>query len=261
MARIQTSYLSLNVGVFDTDKLHRVDVDRIRLGAERQTNFLCDSIGKAYPRPGFEYIVPDDARLPDWQLPGVTRPIVFTGSETTSAIMLLSDEAMRVYDNGTGNYIQREAVGTAVTNGDFGAAGGWTLSTASGQSTTISGGKLTLQARAHGAQAMARSSFLINYPLLEHGLRIIVDRGPITFKLGSTLGGDELIQTTTLRTGVHSLAFNPTGVATACRPATKLRCAAATPDPSSMGMPASARSAGVVVADLAEAMWSDAPST
>lgn len=215
MARIQTSYLSLNVGVFDTDKLHRVDVDRIRLGAERQTNFLCDSIGTAYPRPGFEYIVPDDARLTDWQLPGVTRPIVFAGSETTSAIMLLSDEAMRVYDNGTGNYIQREAVGTAVTNGDFGAAGGWTLSTASGQSTTISGGKLTLSARAHGAQAMARSSFTINYDDLEHALRIVVDRGPITFKLGSSLGGDQLIQTTTLRTGVHSLAFTPTGVATA----------------------------------------------
>ncbi|OWK18320.1 hypothetical protein AJ88_03835 [Mesorhizobium amorphae CCBAU 01583] len=44
-----------------------------------------------------------------------------------------------------------------------------------------------------------------------HALNISVTRGPVTFRCGSTSGGDEYIGETTLRTGAHSLAFTPTG--------------------------------------------------
>mgnify|MGYP007122135195 CR=1 FL=1 len=44
----------------------------------------------------------------------------------------------------------------------------------------------------------------------EHALRIVIQRGPVTLKIGSTSGGAEYMQATLLP-GYHSLAFTPTG--------------------------------------------------
>lgn len=46
---------------------------------------------------------------------------------------------------------------------------------------------------------------------VEHALRIIIQRGPVILRVGSTAGGDEYITETTLATGTHSLTFTPTG--------------------------------------------------
>lgn len=207
MARIEVLAHAFNIGVVDSDKLHRVDLERMRLAAERQTNFLCDSIGKAYGRPGFGHI--DD-------LPGATRPIAFVAGSTDAAMLLLSDLAMRVYDQASNTIVTRASVSTTITNGDFSSATGWTLAATSGQTSAISGGKLTMSARAHGAKASCKRTASVAAgadQAAEHGLRIIVDRGPVIFKLGTTDGGDDLIGTTSLKTGEHSLAFTP-GAAT-----------------------------------------------
>ena len=45
----------------------------------------------------------------------------------------------------------------------------------------------------------------------EHALRIVVTRGPLILRVGSTSGGDEYVSQTTLDEGYHSLAFTPTG--------------------------------------------------
>src|SRR5690606_15993487 len=114
------------------------------------------------------------------------------------ALLLLSDMSMRVFDKQGGQMVTRSGVATTVPSGDFSASTGWTLSTAAGQTTAISGGKLNLTARAHGAKALAQCSITVagGDQNVEHGLRIVVERGPVTLRLGSTTGDDDLIRTT-----------------------------------------------------------------
>lgn len=206
MARVDVLHHSLAVGIFDADKLHRVDVERSRLAAERQTNLMPDSIGKGTFRAGFEY---------KGQLAGKARPIPFAVGTNSGAALCMSNLLMEVYDKTADAMVTRVSVATAITSGDFSASTGWTLSTDAGQSTAISGGKLTMSARAHGAKAKASASASVagGDQAKEHALRIVVDRGPVVFRLGSTSGGDELIGSTELRKGVHSLSFTP-GVGT-----------------------------------------------
>jgi len=45
----------------------------------------------------------------------------------------------------------------------------------------------------------------------EHALRIVIQRGPVTLKVGSSAGTDDYISETELMTGTHSLAFTPSG--------------------------------------------------
>src|SRR5262249_31994842 len=44
----------------------------------------------------------------------------------------------------------------------------------------------------------------------EHGIRIVVTAGPVTFRVGSTAGASDLIAQTVLDTGTHSLSCTPT---------------------------------------------------
>jgi len=204
MARIDVLHHALNVGVVDADKLHRVDVERMRLAAEFQTNMMADTVGKGFMRAGTEYL----ATLPD-----DFRPIEFIAGNDQAALLCLYDEEMRVLDGQTDEIVTRVAVSTSVVDGDFSGSTGWTLASTAGQTTAISGGKLNLTARAHGGKAKATKTTSIagGDVGVEHGLRIVVDRGPVQFRLGSASGLDDLIKATDLRSGEHSLAFTPTG--------------------------------------------------
>lgn len=46
---------------------------------------------------------------------------------------------------------------------------------------------------------------------IEHALNIVISRGPVTLRVGSTSGDDDYIRQTSLPEGIHSLAFTPTG--------------------------------------------------
>jgi hypothetical protein len=204
MGRIDALYQSLNVGVFDRDALHRVDLDRIRLAAERQTNLIPDAVGRATFRPGTEFISQASTSF---------LPISFIAGNNDAFVLMLSNMAMSVVDGSTDDIVTRASVSTTVTNGDFASAVGWTLAATSGQTSAISGGQLSLSARAHGGKATCLRSVTVagGDVNVEHGLRIIVARGPVVFRCGSTSGGDEYISETVLRTGQHSLALTPTG--------------------------------------------------
>lgn len=202
MPRIDALYHAFNVGQFDRDKLHRVDVEKMRLAAERQKNFLCDAVGRAFGRPGTEHLSRQTEKF---------RPLAFIAGVNQAAVLMIGDEELRVWDAQADALVSRVSVSTAITSGTFSSSTGWTLSSAAGQTTSISGGKLNLTARAHGAKAKASSSASVSSGdrTKEHALRIVVDRGPVTFKLGTSSGGAELIGPTSLRTGTHSLAFTP----------------------------------------------------
>ena len=43
----------------------------------------------------------------------------------------------------------------------------------------------------------------------EHAVRVVVTQGPVIFRIGSTVGGADVVPQTTLDTGTHSIAFTP----------------------------------------------------
>ncbi|WP_456389743.1 hypothetical protein [Profundibacter sp.] len=45
----------------------------------------------------------------------------------------------------------------------------------------------------------------------EHALRIVMKRGPVILRIGTTAGADDIFRQAVLRTGTHSIAFTPTG--------------------------------------------------
>jgi hypothetical protein len=201
--------LAFNRGEVSRYSLGRVDVERMRLSAEEQVNWQPWVLGPMMLRPGLQYCggINDDLTC---------RLVPFVFSNSDLALIELTESVMRVWtvsgDDET--LVTRPSVSTTVTNGDFSASGGWTLTTTgSGASATISGGKLNLASPASGGLAQGKRSVTISAPdqNVMHAFRIVVDRGPIRFRAGSTDGADDYIAQATLETGTHSLAFTPTG--------------------------------------------------
>ncbi len=190
-----------NVGVVDEDKLHRVDLSRNRLAATDQTNIMPEVVGKGFVRPGTEYMCTNKGN-------GKAKLVSFIAGQREGFRLELTDYYLRVAKPND-VLVSRAAVTASVTNGDFSSATGWTLASSSGQVSSISGGFLLLTARAKGAEASAKRSVTINEQGVEHALRIVVARGPVTFRLGTSDGAQDLIEEMTLRTGYHSLAFTP----------------------------------------------------
>lgn len=202
MAKTNTYLHALNIGVHDKTALTRVDLERMRLAAEEQTNLLCLATGPAFMRPGFEYLTGSDGNK-ECRL----KEFIFGAAD--AALMEFTDTSFRVLVDD--EPVTRSAVSSAVINGDFSSATGWTTTGVGGGSASISGGKLTLNAQNVEAIAQCSRSVTTSSPGVEHALRIVVERGPVIFRCGSTASGDEYIPETSLQTGEHSLAFTPSG--------------------------------------------------
>lgn len=202
---VDALYHALNVGVIDADKLHRIDLEHMRLAAEDQTNFFCDAVGRMFLRPGFGHIATLYGGAKGKLIP-------FIAGSSAAYMIELTPGYMRVLDCSTDTIVTRASVSTTIQNGtDFAASTGWTLASTSGQTTAIASNKLTLSARAHGGKAVAYNAVTVagGDQATEHAIRVNVDRGPVTFRVGTTVGDDDLIEETSLDTGYHSLAFTP----------------------------------------------------
>lgn len=202
MAKTNTFFHSFAVGVQDKTALPRVDLERMRLAAEDQTNLLCRATGPGFMRPGLQYLTSSagsaECRLKE-----------FIFGATDAALFEFTNLALRVFVDD--QVVTRDAVSSTVTSGDFSSATGWTTTGVGGGTATITGGKLLLNSVAVNAIAKCGQLVTTSSPGTEHALRIVVDNGPVTFRCGSTTGGDEYISETSLATGEHSLAFTPMG--------------------------------------------------
>lgn len=202
MAKTSTYLHALNIGVQDKTALPRVDLERMRLAAEDQTNLLCRATGHGFMRPGLQYLTPSagsaECRLKEF---------IFGAND--AALFEFSNLALRVFVDDA--VVTRPAVSSTVTNGGFSSPTGWTTTGVGGGTATITGGKLLLNA--NNVNAIAKCGQLVTTasPGVEHALRIVVDNGPVTFRCGSSTGGDQYISETSLATGQHSLAFTPSG--------------------------------------------------
>lgn len=205
MARVNAPLLALNRGEVSKTALGRVDVEKLRLAAESMVNWLPSVVGPMMLRPGLQFIneVRNDLAC---------APLPFVFSKFDTALLELTPNVMRVEI--ADELVSRVAVSTAVADPTMtGSGGAWdTTNTTSGATTTIAGGVMTLTCSPVGGLAQAQQVVTVAGPDIgrEHGLRIHVTQGPVTFRAGHALFYD-LVAQTELDTGWHSLAFTPPG--------------------------------------------------
>lgn len=161
------------------------------------------SLGSMMLRPGLEYI---DSTNGNARAKLV--PFIFSFTDLAQLEIVDSELQVRVDDE----VITRVAVTAAVTNGSFTTdVASWTDNDeGSAASTWLTGGYLALLGTGTDA-AIRDQQVTVNETSTEHALRIVIARGPVILRIGSTSGGDEYIAETTLGTGTHSIAFTPTG--------------------------------------------------
>jgi hypothetical protein len=203
MALTRAGLFALNRGEVSRLALARVDVDRLRLSAETQLNWQPRTLGPMTLRPGLKMITTTRSDL-------ASRWIPFIYSSTDYAALEFTDETMRVLVDETP--ITRTTVTTTI-NGFTAAGTGWSNTTSGGGTVSFTGDKLTINAGSTGGVARTTQTVTLGTGASgqEHALRIVVERGPVKFRVGSTSGDDDLMRTTSLETGEHSLAVTPTG--------------------------------------------------
>ena len=209
MARENVNLLAWNRGLVSRLGLARADIRRMAMAAETYKNWMPRKLGSMMLRPGLRYINSSYTNLAARYLP-------FVFSISDKAKIELTNLNMRVWIGDTP--ISRTSVSTAVTDGTFvsnastnaawtdsdesGGVSAWDATsgdlglTGNGSNNAIRDQQVTVAAGDHG---------------VEHALRIVISRGPVVLKVGSTQGDDDYFTETSLDEGTHSLAFTPTG--------------------------------------------------
>lgn len=205
MAQRTLPLVSFNRGRVSRLGLARQDVKRIAMSAETQTNWIPTVLGSMSIRPGMGYLGATKSNA-------AAKLLEFVFSVSDKALLELTALIMRIWVSDA--LVSRPSVSTAVTNGNFDAnLGSWTDNDQAGATSAwVTGGYMGLTGT--GTNAAIRDQTITVAAAdqnVEHGLRIVIQRGPVTIRVGSTSGGDEYITETTLLTGVHSLALTPTG--------------------------------------------------
>lgn len=200
-----TAFFGFNRGLASRHSLARVDMKRLAFSAETMNNWMPRVLGSMMLRPGWEYLGATNGNLQARML-----PFVFSTDDT--AIVELTNQIMRVWVDDA--LITRASVTTAVANGNFTTdLSSWTDADESGAASVwATGGYMVLTGTGTTA-AIRRQQVTVTAAnqLREHALRVVVERGPVVFSVGSTAGGDDYVAETSLDTGIHSLAFTPTG--------------------------------------------------
>lgn len=192
-------------GIVSPLALARIDQKRVALAAETMTNWIPRVLGPMSLRPGWQYLFSTASNAAARYLP-------FIFSTTDTALLEFTNGAMRVVINDV--LLTRPAVSSAVANGNFDTnLTSWTDSDEAGATSAwVTGGYMGLTGT--GTSAAIRDQQVTvagGDQNVEHALRIVIQRGPVVLRVGSSQGDDSYINETTLNTGTHSLAFTPTG--------------------------------------------------
>jgi hypothetical protein len=203
MPQARHARTTFNRGIISPLAGARVDLERHALSADRQVNFVSRTLGSMMLRPGLEYIGATASN-------DISRGIAFVRATDTVARLEITENGLRVWVDD--ELVSRETVTAAVTNGTFDTnLTGWTDNDESGgTSSWATGGYMSLAGNGTNA-AIRDQQVTVTEVGTEHALRIVVERGPVLLRVGSTEGGDDYIGEATLGTGTHSLAFTPTG--------------------------------------------------
>jgi hypothetical protein len=203
MARINAPLLAFNRGEVSKLALARIDIEKMRLAAACQLNWMPFVIGPMMLRPGLQYIGEIAGDNP-------TAVIDFVFSKLDTALIELTNDNMRVWVKDA--LVTRVAVGTVVNDPTFLGGGSWsTADTTAGCSASVGGGLAQLACSAVGGLARIKQTLSVAAPDQgkEHALRISINYGPVTVRAGSAAGLADYIAQTSLDAGTHSIAFTP----------------------------------------------------
>lgn len=204
MAMQDRKLLAFNRGVISKIGLARIDLDRMAMSAERQSNWMPRVLGSMMLRPGFGFIdnVNSDANFHR------NLPFTFGVDDTVLIEMGNGTIRFRVDDE----LIVKPTVTAVITNDLFDTivpAGDWIDgSTGGGVASWDASGKALV--KGDGSDfGILRQTVTVIEPGIEHFVNINVDVGPVRFKIGSSVGLDDYVQETRLGQGQNFLAFTP----------------------------------------------------
>ncbi len=203
MARERKLWIAFNRGIVSALGICRIDVERLTMAAQRMTNWIPRVLGSMMLRPGFQYL---SSTLSDSA--GRLLPFVFSVSDTAQVELTALKARVRIDDV----LMTRPTVSAAVNNGTFDSdLTGWTDADESGAASTwATGGYMQLLGDGANA-AVRRQTLTVTETGTEHAVRVIIERGPVLFRIGSSSGGEELFTEASLDTGEHSISFTPSG--------------------------------------------------
>jgi len=203
--RTRVAKLAFNRGLVSRLGLARSDIKRLAFAAEIQTNWVCRVLGSMMLRPGLGHLGSTKSDLRAFYIP-------FVFSITDKAVLEITNELMRVWIDD--ELVTRASVASAITNGTFASnLTGWTNADESGATSAWqTGGYMGLTGNGTSF-AIERQEVAVaaGDQNVEHALRIVIERGPVLLRVGSSAGDDDYVNETTLGTGTHSLAFTPAG--------------------------------------------------
>ena len=196
----QQELLAFNRGVVSRYSLARLDIKRLAMAAEEQTNWVPKSLGPMSLRPGLKFV---------GEHIGESRMLPFIFSIDDTAGLEMSAGAMRVWVGDA--LLTRAAVAATITNGSFTTdLAGWTDDDEVGATSAwYTGGYLSLTG--DGTAAAIRTQAVAVTAGSAHALRIVVTTGPVTLRVGSTSGATDIRADTSLEVGTHSIVVTPTG--------------------------------------------------
>lgn len=204
MARVRHPRLAFNRGLVDPLAGARQDLERLALSADVFYNYTPRKLGPMSLRVGTEYIgnSHDDEYC---------KNLRFIRSDTSRARLELTEGAgLRVWIDD--ELVTRPEVTASIQNGSFASdLANWTDHDESGATSEWTAPSY-LSLRGNGTEAAIREQEVTcNEPDVEHAIDIVIERGPVVLRVGSTAGNDDYIDEVELATGHHSLAFTPSG--------------------------------------------------
>lgn len=206
MARQNIPILSFNTGVMSVEALSRADLDRVRFAAEQMDNLLPNTLGAMKMRPGTKHIGSTDGGS------DAAFCVEFVKNAAEKALIELTALKMRVWVSDA--LVTRAAVSTTIANPNF------TTNLASWTDDDESGSTSSHHASGYMQLLGSGTSYARRYQLVTvagpdqnvaHAIKIVVQRGPVLFKVGTTATNGTYISERTLRTGRYSFSFTPTG--------------------------------------------------
>ncbi len=213
MPRTSAALVNFNRGVVSKKALARVDLERVQVSAEMQTNWMPDELGPMSIRPGTEYI--GKAKTDNYE--AIYIPFVFSNDDT--AIIEFSNSSseanmrIRVADE----HITRPVNTAVLSDEEFGnGTTDWLDDSDPGctAQTYIYGPGSPTGLRLCGtrdAAARVYQVLTINEQDVLHGMTILVDKnyGSVVLFIGTALGLQDVLVKTELKPGAHSITFTP----------------------------------------------------
>lgn len=201
MPRQNTALMAFNRGIVSRLGLARIDLEKLQLSAETQTNWMPRVLGSMMLRPGLGYLGTTYLNRKSLFVP-------FVYSFEDTALLEFTASGIRFWIND--ELLTYPVVTAAISNWNFATdLTDWSEEDETGGVSDWANNYLRLMSDGVG-EARRRQEVTINETSVEHLVSVFVTIGPVILRAGSSAGGSEYFEYS-LGAGVHTLSVTPTG--------------------------------------------------